>query len=122
MAFKRASALISVATLTLDALANLLLAPLTRHAVPDVVNLFAVGGGMAAAVVAFVAHFCGRLDAKLDLTIELLVGRLDEVETRIGDRNTGFIEGYLSRRDLVTPMAPLSPHGPSVRATTTLDD
>jgi hypothetical protein len=97
-AFKWASALISVAALALDVLANLRLAALTGHVVPEIVNMFAVGGATLAAVVAFVAHLYGRLDAKLDLTIELLVGRFDEVETRVGDRNSGFVEGYLLRR------------------------
>ena len=114
---KWAAVLVSVVTVALDTLANLLLAFLTPHSVPDVVNLFALtlaGGG---AVIAFGAHVAMRFDAKLDLVIELLTTRLEELENRIGDRNTGFVEGYMLSHTAETsipeaPVVQLTPRGP----------
>ncbi|GAA5183767.1 hypothetical protein GCM10023322_23840 [Rugosimonospora acidiphila] len=109
--FKWASILTAVLTAALDALANLLLATLTTHSVPEVVNLFAVACATVAAVVAIVSHAYGRVEAKIDLIIELVVGRFDELETRIGDRNSGFVEGYMLSRGPEASVVPLAPRG-----------
>jgi hypothetical protein len=115
---KWAAILVSVVTVALDTLANLLLAFLTPHAVPDVVNLFALTLAAAGAVIAFGAHIAIRFDAKLDLVTELLTTRLEDLEHRIGDRNTGFVEGYMlshATTETSIPEAPvvqLTPRGP----------
>ena len=109
--------LVSVVTAALDALANLLLAALTPHAVPDVLNLLAVAVIVIAAVGAIGLHLAARQEAKIDLIGQLLAGRIEELEARIGDRNSGFVEGYtLSRAGpaqvpeaSVVPLAP-RPH------------
>jgi hypothetical protein len=114
---KWAAILVSVVTVALDTLANLLLAFLTPHAVPDVVNLFALAVAAAGAVIAFGAHIAIRFDAKLDLVTELLTTRLEDLEHRIGDRNTGFVEGYMLSHATETsipeaPVVQLTPRGP----------
>jgi hypothetical protein len=114
---KWAAILVSVVTVALDTLANLLLAFLTPHAVPDVVNLFALTLAAAGAVIAFGAHIAIRFDAKLDLVTELLTTRLEDLEHRIGDRNTGFVEGYMLSHATETsipeaPVVQLTPRGP----------
>jgi hypothetical protein len=111
MGFKWASVLIAVVTAALDALANLLLATLTTHSVPEPVNLFAVAGATVATVVAIVLHAYTRIEAKIDLVIELVVGRFDELEARVGDRNSGFVEGYMLSHGTEASVVPLAPRG-----------
>ena len=111
MGFKWAALLVAVVATATDALANLLLAVLTQHSVPDVVNLFAVALAAVMTLVAFVAYLHERNEAKLDLVIELLVGRFEELESRIGDRNSGFVEGYMLSQGPEASVVPLAPRG-----------
>jgi hypothetical protein len=111
MGLKWAGVLIAVVTAALDALANLLLATLTTHSVPEVVNTFAVACATVATVVAVVTHAHARAEAKVDLLIELVVGRFDELEARIGDRNSGFVEGYTLSHGPEASVVPLAPRG-----------
>ena len=109
--------LVAVVTIALDALANLLLATLTPHDVPVVVNLFALALASIAAIFAFGLDLALRMQARFDLTIELMTRRFEELEARIGDRNSGFVEGYMLGRspELPVPEAsvvPLVPRGP----------
>jgi hypothetical protein len=106
---KWAAVLVAVVIVALDTLANLLLATLTAHAVPDAVNLFAAALASVAAVLAFGAHVAARTDARIDLIVELLTDRFQELETRIGDRNSGFVEGYMlgHATDAAVPEAPV---------------
>jgi hypothetical protein len=114
---KWAAVLIAVVTIALDTLANLLLATLTAHSVPNVVNMFALTLTAIAALCAFGAHMVARMDARMDLVIELLTGRFEELETRIGDRNSGFVEGYMLSHPAEAPVpeasvVQLAPRGP----------
>jgi hypothetical protein len=114
---KWVAVLVAVVTVALDTLANLLLATLTAHSVPDVVNLFAAALASVAAVIAFGAYLAARLDARLDLIVELLTGRFEELETSVGDRNSGFVEGYMlgHAAEAAVPEAAvvhLAPRGP----------
>ncbi len=114
---KWTAVLVAVVTIALDALANLLLATLTPHAVPEVVNLFALALACIAAIFAFGLDLALRMQARFDLTIELMTRRFEELEARIGDRNSGFVEGYMLGRspELPVPEAsvvPLVPRGP----------
>jgi hypothetical protein len=121
MGFKWAGVLIAVVMAALDALANLLLATLTTHSVPEVVNLFAVACATVATVVAIVLHAYTRVEAKIDLVIELVVGRFDEMEARLGDRNSGFVEGYMLSHGPEASVVPLAPRGVR-RAAASQDD
>ncbi len=78
------SATLVIAVLT--GVANLLAGALFRRNVPDVLNLLAAVLASTAALTAYLAHLYGRLNAKLDLAIELLVGRFEELENLIGTR------------------------------------
>jgi hypothetical protein len=114
---KWAAVLVAVVTIALDALANLLLATLTPHAVPDVVNLFALSAAAVAAIFAFGLDLAIRMQARYDLVIELMTTRFEELEARIGDRNSGFVEGYMLGRSSELPepeasVVPLVPRGP----------
>jgi hypothetical protein len=109
--------LLAVVVVALDTLANLLLATLTPHVVPDVVNLFALAVAAVSAIFAFGAHLADRMEARFDLVIELLTGRFEDLETRVGDRNSGFVEGYTlsNTPEAAAPEAtvvPLAARGP----------
>ena len=111
---KWAAVLVAVVISALDALANLLLAVLTPHAVPAIVNLFALAVAGVAAIFAFMAHLAGRADAKIDGVVGALTQRLEDLEARVGDRNSGFVEGYMVGHSMDGPEAsvvPLSPRG-----------
>lgn len=114
---KWAAVLVAVVTIALDALANLLLATLTPRAVPNVVNLFALTLASIAGIFAFGLDLALRMQSRFDLTIELMTRRFEELEARVGDRNSGFVEGYMLGRspELPVPEAsvvPLVPRGP----------
>jgi hypothetical protein len=92
---KWAMVLVAVVISALDALANLLVAVLTPHAVPVVVNLFALAVAGVAAIFAFVAHLAVRADARIERVVGVMTQRLEDLEARVGDRNSGFVEGYM---------------------------
>nr|WP_246273692.1 hypothetical protein [Phytohabitans houttuyneae] len=62
---------------------------------PTVVNLFAISAASVATIVAVMAEFYQRVNDRLNAMTEFLVVRLAELDDRTGDRNTGFVEGYL---------------------------
>ena len=84
-------------------------ATLTPHTVPDAINVLAVGVSATCCVMAFCAHLFERVNAKLDLMFQVLAARLDELEGRVGDRNSGFVEGYLLRHTPDASVVPLAP-------------
>ena len=109
MGFKWASIMVGTLTAALAALANGLVLSLTPHTVPDAINVLAVGVSATCCVMAFCAHLFERVNAKLDLMFQVLAARLDELEGRVGDRNSGFVEGYLLRHTPDASVVPLAP-------------
>ena len=76
-----------------------------RDPVEDALMAFSV----TCCVMAFCAHLFERVNAKLDLMFQVLAARLDELEGRVGDRNSGFVEGYLLRHTPDASVVPLAP-------------
>jgi len=65
---------------------------------------------VTAGLATLLLHLHSRLDAKLNLTIEVLISRFDDVNERVGDRNSAFVEGYVLGREpdpVTTPAAVL---------------
>src|SRR5262249_7003868 len=126
LAFKWTGILIAAVTVALDGMANLILATLTTFDVPSVLNMMAVGLVVVGALVAFIAHLQDRTERDLDHFVDLVLTRIDELEIRIGDRNSGFVEGYLLGYDGGTggtadaPVLPFTPRVP--RRVTSVDD
>jgi hypothetical protein len=60
-----------------------------------VVNLLALTAAGTAVVLAVIAELHDRLNDRITALTEFMVARLNEIEARTGDRNTGFVEGYL---------------------------
>lgn len=134
LAFKWTGILIAVVTVALDGMANLILDTLTTVDVPQVINLMAIGLVVVGVLVAFIAQLQDRTERDLDHFIGLVLARIDELEAHIGDRNSGFVEGYLLGHDGSTggmhdgvtggtPDAPVLPFTPRVtRRVTSGDD
>ncbi|MEW1585769.1 hypothetical protein AB0283_10020 [Micromonospora vinacea] len=74
---------------------NVLVAVLSGGPLPLVVNLLAAITAGVATILAFLASLHDRLNDRVSALTEFLVARLNEIETHTGDRNTGFLEGYL---------------------------
>lgn len=100
MPLKWISALVATGCVTAFITANAV-----GGSVPVPVNLALAAGGAASSVLAVAAELYQRLDARLDELSDFLAARLDEVESRTGDYNAGFVEGFLSRPE--TPVTPL---------------
>ena len=96
---KWSTALVCVLAVALAVLANVLVTTWTSDNLPEVVNTYAVGVAVTAGLATLLLHLHGRLDAKLNLTIEVLVSRFEDVNERVGDRNSAFIEGYVLGRE-----------------------
>jgi hypothetical protein len=119
---KWAAVLVAVVISALDVLANLLLAILTPHAVPVIVNLFALAIAGVAAIFAFVAYLAVRTEAKIETVVGLLTRRLEDLEARVGDRNSGFVEGYMLSHTIDSPEASVVPLASRTRRLHHADD
>jgi hypothetical protein len=116
VAFKWTGVLIAVVSVALDGLANLLLATLTTHKVPSVFNAYAVGLATIGLLVAFLSYLYERIESRFDYYVKVLLDRFEETENRIGDRNSGFAEGYMMSHAPEAPVIPLAPRGLARRA------
>ncbi len=95
MPLKWTAVVVATVAVTLCVTANILVEVLSTRQVPIVVNLFAVATASVTTVVAVMAEFYQRVNDRLSALSEFLVERLAELDDRTGDRNTGFVEGYL---------------------------
>ncbi|MDQ7911390.1 hypothetical protein RB614_43580 [Phytohabitans sp. ZYX-F-186] len=95
MPLKWTAVVVATVAVTLCVTANILVDVLSNQRVPDVVNLFAVATASVTTLIAVMAEFYQRVDDRLSAMSEFLVVRLEELDDRTGDRNTGFVEGYL---------------------------
>jgi hypothetical protein len=123
VAFKWTGILIAVVSVALDGLANLLLATMTKDEVPDVINGAATGLAVIGVLGAFICHVYERFECRLERVVAAFIERIDELESRVGDRNSGFAEGYmLSQSTPEAPVIPLAPRGLARRVVTSMDD
>jgi hypothetical protein len=95
MPLKWSAVVVATVAVTLCVTANILVEVLSTRQVPIVVNLFAVATAAVTTLVAVMAEFYQRVNDRLSAMSEFLVVRLAELDDRTGDRNTGFVEGYL---------------------------
>ncbi|HEY2950335.1 MAG TPA: hypothetical protein VGJ53_18375 [Micromonosporaceae bacterium] len=122
MALKWTGVLVATITVTICVTANVLVAVLTAEKVPAVVNMFAIVSAGTATVVAVLAELYERLSSRLNALTDMVLDRLDEVDSRAGDRNAGFVEGYLLSRGQDAAIVPLGPRGGHLRAVTGGED
>ncbi|MGC4804417.1 hypothetical protein [Micromonospora sp. DT233] len=101
MTLKWLAVVVAVVSLTSAVTGNVVIG-MAGGELPVVANLFALTTAATAVVLAAVAELHDRLTDRLDALDKTLVTldqamitRLTEIEARAGDRNTGFVEGYL---------------------------
>ncbi|GGL90929.1 MULTISPECIES: hypothetical protein [Micromonospora] len=107
MALKWLAVVVAAVSLTLWLTGNVVLGVADAGQLPLVVNLFALTVAGTAVVLAVIAELNDRLNDRLTALTEFLVSRLDEIETQTGDRNAGFVEGYLLNHGREAPVVPL---------------
>ncbi|MEH1054751.1 hypothetical protein V6U89_06000 [Micromonospora sp. CPCC 206171] len=95
MTLKWWAVLVAAVSVTSVVTANVAIVAVEGEQMPLVVNLFALTTAGTAVVLAVVAELHERLNDRVSALTEFLVARLNEIETHAGDRNTGFVEGYL---------------------------
>ncbi|MFF5174399.1 hypothetical protein ACFY3U_17410 [Micromonospora sp. NPDC000089] len=95
MTLKWWAVVVAAVSLTACVTANLVTGATEGERIPLIANLFALTTAGTAVVLAVVAALHERLDDRVSALADFLVDRLNDIESHTGDRNTGFVEGYL---------------------------
>ncbi|MER7167494.1 hypothetical protein [Micromonospora sp. NPDC000207] len=95
MTLKWLAVVVGAVSLTVVLTGNVVVGVVSGGQLPLVVNLVALTAAGTSVVVAVLAELTERLNNRLSALTDYLVERLDEVEESAGDRNAGFVEGYL---------------------------
>ncbi|WP_432903285.1 hypothetical protein ACQP1S_04480 [Micromonospora matsumotoense] len=111
MTLKWMAVVVAAVSLTACVTANLVVGVRPGGQIPLVVNLFALTAAGTAVVLAVVAELHDRLNDRVSALTDFLVARLNEIEARTGDRNTGFVEGYLLNQGREATVVPLGRRG-----------
>ncbi|ASW56687.1 hypothetical protein [Plantactinospora sp. KBS50] len=109
MTLKWTAVLVAAVSITLCVTANIVTGTTDGTAAPDLVNLLAVATATGASVLAFVADLHERLNGRVTALTEFLVARLNDLDATVGDRNAGFVEGYLLGQGRDGAVVPISP-------------
>lgn len=120
MTLKWMAVVVAAVSVTVCVTTNVLVGPATGWEV--IVNMIAITLAGIAGVVAVVAELHQRTVARIGALSDLLVARLDEMETRTGDRNASFVEGYLLGQTPDASVVPIGPRARGLRAMNGLDD
>ncbi|MEV4757645.1 hypothetical protein AB0J86_21385 [Micromonospora sp. NPDC049559] len=113
MTLKWMAVVVAAVSATLCVTANVVVGSMNGAPVPVVVNLIAITTAGSATVLAVVADLYDRLDGRVTALTEFLIARLNEIDARTGDRNAGFVEGYLLNHGQDAAVVPIGPrvHG-----------
>lgn len=122
MALRWIAVVVAAVSVTLCVTANVLVGVLTGHQIPAVVNMFAIAVAGIATVLAIVIELYERINARITALTEFLVARLNELDTHTGDRNAGFVEGYLLSHSPDASVVPIGSRSRSRRAMTGGDE
>ena len=111
MTLKWLAVVIAVVSVTSCVTGNVVVGVLNGGQLPLVVNLFALITAGTSVVLAVLAELHDRLNDRVSALTELLVARLNEIEAHTGDRNTGFVEGYLLSHGQEAAVVPFGRRG-----------
>lgn len=111
MTLKWLAVLVATVSVTLSVTGNVVVGVVDGGQLPLVVNLFALTTAGTAVVLAVLAHLHDRLDERVTALTDFLVDRLAEIEARTGDRNAGFVEGYLLSHGQEATVVPFGRRG-----------
>jgi hypothetical protein len=95
MALKWGAVVVSAVSVTLFATANIIVGVQDTSEVPSAFNMATVAVASVGTVVAVLAEMYGRVNGRINALAEFVALRLNEVDAHTGDRNAGFVEGYL---------------------------
>jgi len=111
MTLKWMAVVVAAVSITICATTN----AVSGREVAAVINMAAITLAGVATVVAVGSELYERIVVRIGALSDLVVARLDELEKRTGDRNAGFVEGYLLGQPPDAPDAPIVPIAPRVR-------
>jgi hypothetical protein len=122
MPLKWMAIVVAAVSVTLCVTANVLVGALNGREVPAVVNMLAIAAAGVATVLAVVADLHERINTRITALHEFLVDRLEELDTHAGDRNAGFVEGYLLSHSPDPTVVPIASRARGRRAMSGGDD
>ncbi|MDG4822853.1 hypothetical protein O7635_13440 [Asanoa sp. WMMD1127] len=99
MALKWGAVVIAAVSVTLFATANITVGVLETSEMPTAFNMATIAAASVGAVVAVLAEMYARVTARITALAEFVAARLNELDAHTGDRNAGFVEGYLLSHD-----------------------
>lgn len=111
MTLKWLAVVVAAVSGTFSVTANVVIGAVNGGQLPLVVNLFALTATGTAVVLAILAELYDRLNNRITALTEFLVARLNEIEAHTGDRNTGFVEGYLLSHSPESAVVPFGRRG-----------
>ncbi|MEV4617982.1 hypothetical protein AB0J74_04575 [Asanoa sp. NPDC049573] len=95
MALKWGAVVVAVVSITLFATANIIVGVQGTEELPTAFNMATVAAASVGVIVAVLAEMYGRVNGRITALAEFVAARLNEVDAHTGDRNAGFVEGYL---------------------------
>jgi hypothetical protein len=116
MTLKWIAVVVAAVSATTFATANVVVWALGGRAVPDVLNMAVIVVGGVAVVLAVLAQIHERINARITALTETLVAQLAELDSRTGDRNAGFVEGYLLSQSADAAVVPIGSRARARRA------
>ncbi|WP_410809822.1 hypothetical protein [Micromonospora sp. 067-2] len=111
MTLKWLAVVVATVSMTLWATGNVVTLAVDGGQLPLFVNLFVLITAGTSVVLAVVAELHERLNDRISALTEFLVARLNEIEHHTGDRNTGFVEGYLLSHGQEAAVVPFGRRG-----------
>jgi len=109
MALKWGAIVVAAVSVTLCVTANILVAAFHAGEIPSVVNMAAIACASVAVMLAVIGELYGRVNGRITVLTEFLVARLNELDTRTGDRNAGFVEGFMLSHGQEAAVVPIGP-------------
>jgi len=95
MALKWGAVVVAAVSVTLFVTSNIIVGVLDAGAVPPALNLATVALTCVGIILGVLAEMYDRLNGRLTALADFMAVRLNEVDAHTGDRNAGFVEGYL---------------------------
>ncbi|KAB1934786.1 hypothetical protein F8271_22600 [Micromonospora sp. ALFpr18c] len=111
MTLKWLAVVVATVSMTLGATGNVVTLVVNGGQLPLLVNLLVLTSASMAVILAVVAELHERLNDRISALTEFLVARLNEIENHTGDRNTGFVEGYLLSHGQEAAVVPFGRRG-----------
>jgi hypothetical protein len=109
MTLKWGAVVVAAVSVTLCVTINVVTATVHAGNVPSVINMATIAVASIAILLAFTAEMYNRVNSRITVLTEFLVARLNELDTHAGDRNAGFVEGFLLSQGQDAAVVPIGP-------------